>query len=188
MSTATAKATPCVHPVVYLRSHMKTSQLKTSQPIIIAALVAGAFAIAGCGSSDNGTTQASTSAATKAQVSAICVAAIQSLNAQKLPLTQSAAVAVQRHSAQIISSAAAKLHALEVSPEMRAEFQSWLGEFEQVGAANEAAAQAFSQHGETSDQAVQAGTEFEARTKKANGLAKQAGLDACVIADPQPSA
>ena len=158
--------------------HVKTAHARAT-PLALSC-VAALLAVAGCGSSSE---QQSTAAAAdmKAQVTQVCRNASASFDQLSLPTSQDEAVKVQRQAAQIFKNATGKLNELKTNTDLPADYKSWIGAYGQLSGLNSKAAEAFKKSGITSDQAIQAGQEWEAQAGKANDLARQAGLTGCVV-------
>ena len=142
--------------------------------------IAAAAAVAGCGSSSTDTTTAS-SAAFKSQASAICTAAFNKVNAQKLPTTNAAVVKVQHDSAAFFNAALARLSQLQPSGDAKGRYQRWLTTFKQVPAVDSEAATVAKAHGVLSSQFLALAPKFREAVAKANSAAVGAGIPDCAL-------
>jgi gas vesicle protein len=158
--------------------------------LIPAASIAAAALLfaAGCGGSEGESTtksSARSSADLKKQVEQVCSEATRELDGLPDPLDTDTAARVQGQSAQIFKTAVAKLNELDTDVGFPVSYKSWLAEFEQLPALNEASSEAFSGDGVASGQAAKAADAWEKQAQKANGLARSAGLSDCVFGEPK---
>ncbi len=159
---------------------------------LLAVAVASVVAMAGCGGSEDQAAQetkksVASSADVKQQVEQVCRAAGKEFAALPQPLDTNAAAEDQRRTAQILTTSVGKLNELQNDAGLPASYLSWLAAYRQLPAINQRAAEAFAGSGLASGQAAQAGQEWEAQAEKANSLARDAGLDDCVLDDAQGS-
>jgi hypothetical protein len=124
-------------------------------------------------------------AAELATVEQVCRAAGKEFSALPQPLDNNAAAEDQRRTAQILTTSVGKLNELQNEAGLPSSYLSWLAAYRQLPAINQRAAEAFAGSGLASGQAAQAGQEWEAQAEKANSLARDAGLDDCVLDDAQ---
>lgn len=153
---------------------------------VLAVAIALLVALAGCGGSDDSEKKsAASSADIKAQVDQVCRQATSELDGLPDPLDTDTAARVQGQSAQIFKTAVAKLNELDTDVGLPSSYKTWLEQFEQLPALNEASSEAFSGDGVASGQAAKAADAWETQAQKANGLARSAGLSDCVFGEPQ---
>lgn len=156
------------------------------RPLLAIAAAASLVAVVACGSSDDSEKKtAASSADLKKQVEQVCSEATRELDGLPDPLDTDTAARVQGQSAQIFKTAVAKLNELNNDVGLPASYKTWLEQFEQLPALNEASSEAFSGDGVASGQAAKAADAWETQAQKANGLARSAGLSDCVFGEPQ---
>ena len=150
-----------------------------------AAAAASLAVLTGCGGFDDRPSASAVNADIKTQVEQVCREVGVQLKALPSSSDRAAQEKGQRQSEQIYRTAVGKLREQGVTGGLPASYQSWLDAFEQLPALNERAAEAAGTGGASSESFTTASDRWAAQAEKANGLARQAGLDNCVVSDGQ---
>lgn len=165
---------------------VRTPRLRNTSIAAVAAV--SLLALAGCGDSDDSEKKtAASSADIKLQVEQVCRNATTEIGTIPAPLDTDAAAQAQARSAQIFKTAVAKLNELNTDAGLPEDYKAWLAEFEQLPALNEKASESFTVDGLASGQAESAGEAWEKQARKANSLARKAGLTDCLYGQDKSS-
>ena len=162
---------------------MGNASLRNAAAAAVAAVSLAAFA--GCGTFDGRPSTSAVNADIKTQVEQVCREVGGQLKTLPASSDRAAQEKGQRQSEQIFRTAVGKLREQEVTGGLTDSYKSWLDAFEQLPALNEQAAKAADTGGSSSESFTTASDRWAAQAEKANGLAREAGLDNCVVADGQ---